>query len=106
MIKKDQVKDQTSLDFCLDDICRMDFVASFVNIKELYLINQGIQVIEGFDRLKQLEKCWLSHNHIDTVKCFDKLRNIKEVYLSWNKLTRTTGFEKCIMLERLWLDQN
>ena len=33
----------TMLDFCLDDITRMDFVAHFVNLKELVLINQGIQ---------------------------------------------------------------
>lgn len=45
-LKKDQVKDMQTLDFCLDDICRMDFVAHFTNLKVLVLINQGIQVME------------------------------------------------------------
>jgi hypothetical protein len=42
MIKKEQCKDLPVLDFCLDDICRMDFVVHFTNIKELVLIQQGI----------------------------------------------------------------
>ena len=61
-IKKDQAKDQTHLDFCLDDIGRMDFIVHFTNLKELTIIKQGIQTIEGIDRLRHLEKCWLSHN--------------------------------------------
>ena len=56
--------------------------------------------------MKNLEKCWLSHNYFDTIKCFDKLRNIKELYLGWNRITRTSGLEKCVMLEKLWIDCN
>jgi hypothetical protein len=43
---------------------------------------------------------------IDSIKGFDKIRNIKELYLGWNRITRTTGLEKCVMLEKLWLDEN
>ena len=39
MIKKDDCKTQNELHFCLDDICRMDFIVHFVNIQELVLIN-------------------------------------------------------------------
>jgi hypothetical protein len=104
--KKEAAKESTTLDFCLDDICRMDFVSHFVNVKELILMNQGISVMEGLDRLKNLEKCWLTHNYFDQIKGLDKLRNIKELYLGWNRLTRTTGLEKCVMLEKLWMDCN
>ena len=45
-MKKENTKDLTELDFSLDDICRMDFVQNFINLKELTLNNQGIQVIE------------------------------------------------------------
>mmetsp|Transcript_17811 Transcript_17811/g.27552 ORF Transcript_17811/g.27552 Transcript_17811/m.27552 type:complete len:191 (+) Transcript_17811:539-1111(+) len=62
--------------------------------------------MEGIDRLKSLEKCWMSHNYFDSIKGFDKLRNLKELYLGYNRLTKTSGLEKCIMLEKLWLDQN
>jgi hypothetical protein len=41
-LKKDNVKDVTVLDFSLDDICRMDFVQHFTNLKVLVLMNQGI----------------------------------------------------------------
>jgi hypothetical protein len=58
------------------------------------------------DRLKNLEKCWLSQNYLDTIKGFDKLRNIRELYLGYNRITRTSGLEKCVMLEKLWLDEN
>jgi|TARA_B110001450_G_scaffold242652_1_gene253193 Leucine-rich repeat (LRR) protein len=105
-VKKEAAKELTTLDFCLDDICRMDFISHFGNLKELILINQGISVMEGLDRLKNLEKCWLTHNFFDQIKGLDKLRNIKELYLGWNRLTRTTGLEKCVMLEKLWMDCN
>ena len=103
-IKKDQLKDQVSLDFCLDDIVRMDFVQHFVNIKELVLINQGIQMIEGLDRLRFVEKIWLSHNFISDIKNLDKLRNLRELYIGWNKIRDTSGLEKNLMLEKLWID--
>ena len=44
--KKETVKDVTILDFSLDDICRMDFIQHFTNLKVLVLMNQGIQVME------------------------------------------------------------
>ena len=61
-LKKEQLKDMQTLDFCLDDICRMDFVAHFVNLKVLVLINQGIQVMEV--------SYILFLNHISTKKSF------------------------------------
>lgn len=45
-IKKDQAAEMLFLDFSLDDICRMDFVQHFVNLRELTLNNQGIQFME------------------------------------------------------------
>lgn len=64
-IKKDNIKDTEVVDFCLDDISRMDWVQHFVNLKELVLIKQSITMIEGIDKLRMLEKCWLTNNSID-----------------------------------------
>jgi hypothetical protein len=61
-IKKEQTKEQETLDFCLDDICRMDWITHFSNLKVLVLINQNISMIEGIDKLRILEKCWLTNN--------------------------------------------
>ena len=62
--------------------------------------------MQGIDRLKSLELCWLSNNQIESIKCFDKLRNIRELYLGFNRITKTSGLEKCVNLEKLWIDQN
>lgn len=64
-VKKDAIKDHEVIDFCLDDIGRMDWVQQFVNLKELVLIKQSITMIEGLDKLRFLEKCWLTNNAID-----------------------------------------
>ena len=36
----------TEIDIVLDDLCRMDFVGWFINLRNLVLINQGISEIE------------------------------------------------------------
>ena len=63
----------TVMDFVLDDVCRMDFVVNFPNLKELNLVNQGINDIEGIDKLKVLEKCWLNNNYIEVIRGFERL---------------------------------
>jgi hypothetical protein len=55
--------------------------------------------MEGLDRLRSLEKCWLSHNFIDQIRSLDKSRNLKELYLGGNKITSTHGLERCVSLE-------
>jgi hypothetical protein len=36
----------TEIDIVLDDLCRMDFVAYFINLRNIVLINQGISEVE------------------------------------------------------------
>jgi hypothetical protein len=43
----------TDIDFVLDDVCRMDFLSYFSNLKTLTLINQGITEIEVSQILNQ-----------------------------------------------------
>ena len=45
-INKGTLHQVTDIDFVLDDVCRMDFLSYFSNLKTLTLINQGISEIE------------------------------------------------------------
>jgi hypothetical protein len=50
-ISRTQVPNITEIDIVLDDLCRMDFVGYFINLRNIVLINQGISEVEGLDKL-------------------------------------------------------
>jgi hypothetical protein len=50
------------IDFCLDDICRIDWLIYFPNLKELVCCIQGITEIEGIDKCKVIERVFLQQN--------------------------------------------
>lgn len=57
-IKKENVAEVPSLDFQLDDLCRMDFIQHFIGLRELTLNNQGIQVMEVSNQFNEfLDVC-------------------------------------------------
>lgn len=96
----------TSIDFCLDDIYRMDWLSNFPNIRELHIVNQGVQEIEGIDKCRFLERMWLNCNEIETIRQLDRLPMLRQLFLSTNKIRRIRCLDKCIYLEKLWLDEN
>jgi hypothetical protein len=63
----------TVIDFALDDICRIDWLIHFPNLRELNIVNNGLTEIEGLDKCKLLEKVWLNCNMIDTIRMMDRL---------------------------------
>jgi Leucine-rich repeat (LRR) protein len=95
------------MDIVLDDLCRMDFVVFFPNLKVLTLINQGITDMEGLDKVHQVEQIWLNENLIETIKGLDKIgRSLRELYLGNNRIKRIRGLDSLVCLEKLWLDEN
>ena len=96
----------TVIDFALDDICRMDWLIHFPNLKELNIVNNGVSEIEGLDKCRLLEKVWLSCHTIDTIRQMDRLPCLRHLYLGSNKIRRIRNLDKCILLERLWIDEN
>ena len=62
-----------TVDFCLDDIYRMDWLGHFPNIRELHIVNQGVSEIEGIDKCRFLERMWLNNNEIETIRQIDRL---------------------------------
>ena len=94
------------IDFALDDICRIDWLIHFPNLRELNIVNNGLTEIEGLDKCKLLEKVWLNCNMIDTIRMMDRLPMLRQLYLGSNKIRRIRNLDKCIYLEKLWLDEN
>ena len=43
-----------TIDFCLDDIYRIDWLCNFPNLQELHIVNQGVIEIEGIDKCRFL----------------------------------------------------
>ena len=95
-----------SIDFCLDDICRIDWLCHFPSLRELIIVNQGVSEIEAVDKCKLLEKIWLTANYIEQIRLIDRLPMLRQLYLGTNKIRRIRCLDKCIYLERLWLDEN
>jgi len=103
---KNQLQSVQVIDFCLDDICRLDWLAFFPNLKELICCIQGITEIEGIDKCRLIEKIYLQQNAIEQIKLLEKCTNLTELYLGSNKIKKIKGLNQCVMLEKLWLDDN
>lgn len=96
----------TTVDFCLDDICRMDWVMHFPSLRELNVVNQGVSEIEGIEKLKYLEKIWLGNNFIETMRAFDRLPTLKQLHIGSNRIRKIRSLDKCVSLEKLWIEDN
>lgn len=59
---KQNLQSYTTIDFCLDEIGKIDWVCHFVGVKELTIVNNSVTEIEGIDKCKLLEKVWLNNN--------------------------------------------
>lgn len=94
------------IDFCLDDICRIDWLVNFPALRELHVVNLAILEMEGLDKCRFLEKAWFNQNEIETMRQLDRLPMLRQLYLGSNKIRRIRCLDKCIYLEKLWLDDN
>ena len=95
-----------TIDFCLDDICRIDWLGHFPNIRECHVVNLGLNEMEGLDKCRYLERLWMNCNEIETIRQLDRLPMLRQLFLSTNKIRRIRCLDKCIYLEKLWLDEN
>lgn len=76
-INKQNLANIQTIDFCLDDIYRMDWLVHFPNLMELHIVNQGVTEIEGIDKCRFLQKIWLTCNEIETIRSLDRLPMLK-----------------------------
>ncbi len=76
-ITKQAAGTEISIDFCLDEIGRIDWVSFFPMLKELTIVNNSVTDIEGIDKCKFLEKIWLNQNKITVMRGFQSLGNLR-----------------------------
>lgn len=91
--EKKNLHQYTSIDFCLDEIGKIDWVCHFANLKELTVVNQSVNELEGVQNCRYLEKIWLNNNNIDTIKNLEKLSCLRYLYLSSNKIKKISGLD-------------
>lgn len=100
------------------------------NLTELYLSENGIEHIEGFDsntqletldlaknrikkienvnHLKNMQEFWINDNQINDWKCLDNLKDnekLETVYLERNPIASDVQYRKKIMLTIPWLQK-
>lgn len=46
----------------------MDWLQNFPALRELHIVNQGVNEIEGIDKCRFLERVWLTFNEIETIR--------------------------------------
>lgn len=63
-ISKQAAGSELSIDFCLDEIGKIDWVCHFPMLKELTIVNNSVTDTEGIDKCRFLEKIWLNQNLI------------------------------------------
>lgn len=49
-----------TIDFCLDDTYRIDWLQNFPNIRELHMVNHALNEIEGIEKCRFLERVWFT----------------------------------------------
>ena len=65
----------------------LDFLIPLVNLKQLYLGNNGLQDVTALSNLNQLENLDLSYNKLTSVDSLANLKNLKYLDLSSNQIT-------------------
>lgn len=109
-------------------IVKIENIDKLVNLKELYLSENGIEIIENLDnnknietldlaqnrikiienvsQMKELQEFWINNNQISTWKCIDQLKEnpkIETVYLEKNPIAADVQYRKKIMLSIPWI---
>lgn len=84
----------------------MAWVSPFENLRSLALICCGLSEILPLKHISNLEEIWLNQNAIKKIEGFDQCKNLKKIYICENKIERIEGLETCENLEVLWLNEN
>jgi internalin A len=75
-------------------------------LRLLYISNNKIEKIEGFENLSNLKKLELSNNKISNLEGLQNLLNIQELYLDNNDIERLEGLNYLSKLIILHIGRN
>lgn len=84
----------------------MVWISTFENLRSLALVCCEISEIIPLKHIKNLEEIWLNQNSIKKLEGFEQCYNLKRIFISDNKIERIEGLETCEQLEVLWLNEN
>lgn len=78
----------------------------FPALRELMLVKQDIEKIEGLESCLNLEKLWINENKIRKIEGLDSLYKLKELYIYKNQISKIEGLNSLGRLEVLWIFNN
>ena len=80
--------------------------SSVQSCTELYMSNQGITKLHGFERFVNLEVLWLNGNSLTRISGLENCMRIKRLHLFDNKVTTLRNLDSLPFLEVLTLQNN
>lgn len=83
------------------NIGHIDHLAYTPGVRVLYLYDNVIRRLQGFDDLTKLTHLYLQNNLIERITGLDRLVNLAKLYLDGNRISYVDGLEKCGRLEEL-----
>lgn len=111
-------------------VVRIENLSELINLSELYLSENGIEIIEGLEKntnletldlaknrikkienvnqLRNMQEFWINDNQIDDWKCLDNLKDnekLETVYLERNPIAADVQYRKKVMLAIPWLQK-
>lgn len=84
----------------------MSWISSFENLRSLALVCCGLSEIIPLSHIQNLEEIWLNQNSIKKIEGFEKCTNLKRIFICENQIERIEGLDTCESLEVLWLNEN
>ena len=101
-----QNKSTTNIEISLETVETMAWISSFENLRSLALVSCCIQEIIPLKHIHNLEEIWLNQNQIKKIEGFEGCINLKRIFISDNLIERIEGLETCEQLQELWLNEN
>ncbi|KAJ2943667.1 hypothetical protein O0L34_g16779 [Tuta absoluta] len=80
------------------NILRIDHLWMLRSLRKLSLAHNSIEVIQGFDKIPQLNELDLSFNQIEKIENLDELVNLEILTLFHNKIRRLENMDKITKL--------
>ena len=101
-----QDKSPTNIEISLENVDSMVWISSFENLRSLALVSCCLKEIIPLKTIQKLEEIWLNQNQIKKIEGFEGCTSLKRIFISDNLIERIEGLETCSQLQELWLNEN
>jgi len=101
--KSDRVE---KIEMFLMNFPRMNPLAAFPALTQLFIINQELTEIKGLFNAPLLKEVWLTENRIEKIEGLENCDEIVRLHLSSNRIKKIEGISHMRKIEQLWLCNN